>query len=243
MQVLEDRIKYLEKRVGFLNKVIVLTCILLVSFVFFRAFELELGTQASAQGGFVIEASKVPALIEAQSFVLKDRDGNIRGMWSADDASTTLASAYKGQLPAVVIKVDKKDAFVSVNGSDNNKAVLGIDEQTGESYLDVSSKKMARIGMVGDDVLLETLGNLSDIVIAETSGSYVNIASTQNLSKISFVDSADNENILLEHIGGESILKLISPIVNGMQIIKALPGELQSLNKSGTTRQIKVKQK
>ena len=121
MKKTEDRIHRLEQKVKGLT---IALCGLSVLFCFsvltgnMRVFN----TPHAA-------ARNVPESIEAQAFILKDKEGNIRGMWSAEDLTSTFAIAYKEKYPSIVMAVSEKAATVTVSDRLQNQVAIGVNDK------------------------------------------------------------------------------------------------------------------
>lgn len=117
----EERIAKLEGKVRGLSIVVVLLSTLF-------CYSVMSGNLTIAGKGV---AAKVvpPEAIEAQAFVLKDKNGNIRGMWSAEDLTSTFAIAYKEKYPSIVMSVSEKAATINVSDRLQNQVAIGVNDK------------------------------------------------------------------------------------------------------------------
>ncbi len=230
----------LEKKINKLSRITFILGVLLCVSFFCNFFSVDLNS-ASAGPGYVIAPPNVVPAIEAQSFILKDAQGNIRGMWSADEHSTTFATSYRKKQPFISMNVNEDEAVLAISDDKNNQILLSSSDLNGqmltmgninspshnvllgyngdEVNFELLSIGASRIGMAGHDVLIEALGNKSDIVLAERRGNYINLSSSVAGSKMMFVDAADFENVKIESVNGESFVSLISPATKSKKII------------------------
>lgn len=119
--------KSLEKRIEILEgKVKVLTCMVILFGLLFGLSLMVGPTSLATQAG---AAASAPKVVEAEAFILKDREGNIRGMWSAEDLTTTFAVAYKEQYPSIVLSVSEKAATMNIRDRLQNQVAIGVNDQ------------------------------------------------------------------------------------------------------------------
>ncbi len=238
---IEKSISTLELKVKKLSYAVIGLSVMLCISIFSNLFELDVA-DASAQG-YIITPPNVPMAVEAQSFILKDAQGNIRGMWSAEDKNTTFATSFKGNKPFISLQADDDKATLTMGDKKNNQIFLTSSTQNGQSLtmgninnashnvllshvndeanFELISAKTSRIGLSARNILIEALGGTSDVVIAEKNGNYINLNSSNLGSKISFIDPYDYENLKLEYKNGESELTLVSPGLKSKKIINA----------------------
>ena len=114
MQDLELRVQTLEQKCRTLKRYVVgLTCCAVLAALSGAA---SLNRSANAAGEEEIDPKDIgiPAVVEAQVFMLKDSSGNIRGIWNADDTTTSFAMMHKGKFPIIAMAVDNKNASMSL---------------------------------------------------------------------------------------------------------------------------------
>ncbi len=242
MQNIQQAISTLEHKVKKMTIAIIILASALSISIFSRFFDVGLSS-AQAQSGYAIAHPNIPVAIEAQSFVLKDKLGNIRGMWSADDNSTTFATSYNKEQSFISMNVNKDDATLTISDERNNQIFLTSSNTKGQSLtmgnihnpshnvllgynndetnFELMSRNFSRIGLSGKDVLIEALGQTTDFVIADHTGNYINLNASNKGHKLAFIDKQDYENVKIEHTNGESIITLISPASKARKVIKA----------------------
>ncbi len=266
MENLELRIEKLEKRYRTLTHCLAV----LMCFIAYAGFSGALtmnrlakaqtaggapGTPAAAPADGAEEGAggvqlKIPTVVEAQVFVLKDSEGRIRGVWNADDQTTSFAMMHKEKYPIAAISVDRKNASFSLTDVYKGKINLGLvnsvrsisltdDTNDNNIYLGLSGNGEASFDMVstGDSSIvidgsksrIDMTGDKTTIAMSETVGSTIAVQAQPSSSVVSFIDLQGKETMKLSTIDGKTKLDMISPTTKEEKSITTAPEEVAAV--------------
>lgn len=232
MQDLELRVQTLEKKCRALKQYVVgLTCCAVLAAM---SGAVSLNRSAKADAGDEINPKDIgiPAVVEAQVFMLKDSAGNIRGIWNADDATTSFAMMHKGKFPIIAMAVDNKNASMSLTdvykgkiniGLSNSIRSMSVTDDTGKNniYLGLTGTGEASIDMVstGDSSVvidgktssIDMTGDRAVLAMTETVGSTAALQAQPGSSALTFMDHANTKTLDITTIDGKTTVYMNSP--------------------------------
>lgn len=232
MQDLELRVQTLEQKCRTLKRYVVgLTCCAVLAALSGAA---SLNRSANAAGEEEIDPKDIgiPAVVEAQVFMLKDSSGNIRGIWNADDTTTSFAMMHKGKFPIIAMAVDNKNASMSLTdvykgkiniGLNNSIRSMSVTDDTGKNniYMGLTGTGEASIDMVstGDSSLIidgktssiDMTGDRAVLAMTETVGSTAALQAQPGSSMLTFMDHANTKTLDITTIDGRTSLYMNSP--------------------------------
>lgn len=262
MENLELRIEKLEKKYRTLTHCLAA----LMCFVAYAGFSgaLTMNRLAKAQtaGGAPAAAPadgaqegdgvqlKIPTVVEAQVFVLKDSEGRIRGVWNADDQTTSFAMMHKEKYPIAAISVDRKNASFSLtdvykgkinlslvnsvrsvsvtDDTNDNNIYLGL-SGNGEASFDMVSTGDSSIVIDGSKSRIDMTGDKTTIAMSETVGSTIAVQAQPSSSVVSFIDLQGKETLKLSTVDGKTKLDMISPTTKEEKSITTTPEEVAAV--------------
>lgn len=232
MQDLELRVQTLEKKCRALKQYVVgLTCCAVLAAM---SGAVSLNRSAKADAGDEINPKDIgiPAVVEAQVFMLKDAAGNIRGIWNADDATTSFAMMHKGKFPIIAMAVDNKNASMALTdvykgkiniGLSNSIRSMSVTDDTGQNniYLGLTGTGEASIDMVstGDSSVvidgktssIDMTGDRAVLAMTETVGSTAALQAQPGSSALTFMDHANTKTLDITTIDGKTTVYMNSP--------------------------------
>ena len=232
MQDLELRVQTLEKKCRALKQYVVgLTCCAVLAAM---SGAVSLNRSAKADAGDEINPKDIgiPAVVEAQVFMLKDAAGNIRGIWNADDATTSFAMMHKGKFPIIAMAVDNKNASMALTdvykgkiniGLSNSIRSMSVTDDTGKNniYLGLTGTGEASIDMVstGDSSVvidgktssIDMTGDRAVLAMTETVGSTAALQAQPGSSALTFMDHANTKTLDITTIDGKTTVYMNSP--------------------------------
>ena len=242
MENLETRVQHLEKKCRFLTRSVAA----LVCFAAYASFSggLTINRPATAQASpedqlkAAVQAfskegeAKIPAVVEAQVFVLKDDEGQIRGVWSADNQTTSFAMMHKGKFPVAAMSVDEKNASLSLtdvyqgkinmslvnsvrsisvtDDTRNNNIYLGL-TGNGTASVDVVSSGTAELSIDGTKSTIDMTGDKTTLAMTETVGGTVALQAQPAAAVLSYIDHQGKSTMKLSTIDGRTALQMESP--------------------------------
>lgn len=232
MQDLELRVQTLEQKCRTLKRYVVgLTCCAVLAALSGAA---SLNRSANAAGEEEIDPKDIgiPAVVEAQVFMLKDSSGNIRGIWNADDTTTSFAMMHKGKFPIIAMAVDNKNASMSLTdvykgkiniGLNNSIRSMSVTDDTGKNniYMGLTGTGEASIDMVstgdlsfiidGKTSSIDMTGDRAVLAMTETVGSTAALQAQPGSSMLTFMDHANTKTLDITTIDGRTSLYMNSP--------------------------------
>lgn len=232
MQDLELRVQTLEQKCRTLKRYVVgLTCCAVLAALSGAA---SLNRSANAAGEEEIDPKDIgiPAVVEAQVFMLKDSAGNIRGIWNADDTTTSFAMMHKGKFPIIAMAVDNKNASMSLTdvykgkiniGLNNSIRSMSVTDDTGKNniYMGLTGTGEASIDMVstgdssfiidGKTSSIDMTGDRAVLAMTETVGSTAALQAQPGSSTLTFMDHANTKTLDITTIDGRTSLYMNSP--------------------------------
>lgn len=232
MQDLELRVQTLEKKCRALKQYVVgLTCCAVLAAM---SGAVSLNRSANAADGDNIDPKDIgiPAVVEAQVFMLKDSAGNIRGIWNADDSTTSFAMMHKGKFPIIAMAVDNKNASMSLTdvykgkiniGLSNSIRSMSVTDDTGKNniYMGLSGTGEASIDMVstGDSSVvidgktssIDMTGDRAVLAMTETVGSTAALQAQPGSSTLTFLDHANTKTLDISTVDGKTTVYMNSP--------------------------------
>lgn len=232
MQDLELRVQTLEKKCRALKQYVVgLTCCAVLAAM---SGAVSLNRSAKADAGDEINPKDIgiPAVVEAQVFMLKDAAGKIRGIWNADDATTSFAMMHKGKFPIIAMAVDNKNASMALTdvykgkiniGLSNSIRSMSVTDDTGKNniYLGLTGTGEASIDMVstGDSSVvidgktssIDMTGDRAVLAMTETVGSTAALQAQPGSSSLMFMDHANTKTLDISTIDGKTTVYMNSP--------------------------------
>lgn len=259
MENLESRVQHLEKKCRILTRsVAALAC-----FAAYAAFSggLTMNKNATAQSaqdaqlsaalkaysaGKEGEPQKIPTVVEAQVFVLKDSSGQIRGVWNADEQTTSFAMMHKGKFPVAAMSVDDKNASLSLTdvyqGKINMSLVNSVrsisvtdDTRRNNIYLGLTGNGSAAIDMVssgdsefsidGAKSTIDLTGDKTTLAMTETVGGTVALQAQPAAAVLSYIDYQGKSTMKLSTVDGRTALQMESPATRDKKDITTAPDE------------------
>ena len=232
MQDLELRVQILEKKCRALKQYVVgLTCCAVLAATS-GAVSLNRSAKADDADNINPKDIGIPAVVEAQVFMLKDSAGNIRGIWNADDATTSFAMMHKGKFPLIAMAVDNKNASMSLTdvykgkiniGLSNSIRSMSVTDDTGKNniYLGLTGTGEASIDMVstGDSSVvidgktssIDMTGDRAVLAMTETVGSTAALQAQPGSSALTFMDHANTKTLDITTVDGKTTVYMNSP--------------------------------
>ncbi|MBO4520497.1 MAG: hypothetical protein J5787_04760 [Alphaproteobacteria bacterium] len=251
MENLELRIQKLEKKYNTLKySVLFLMC--------FAAYAGMSGTtklSVSAHAQQRSEASKekaaagVPLVVEAEVFLLKDAAGKIRGVWSADDTTTSFAMMHKDKYPIIAMAVDRKNASMSLTDVYSGKISIGLNDSirsvaimddtkknniylgltgAGEAAFDMISTGNSAFVIDGSTASIDMSGDTSILALTETVGGTVALKAQPSSSALTFLDHQNKQTASFSTIDGKTQIYMNSPSTKEEKTIGTMPDNLLS---------------
>ena len=177
-------------------------------------------------------AKKDPKVVEGEVFILKDSQGNIRGVWSADDETTSFAMTYKENHPIIGMAVDQSNATVSLTDARQGKISLSLADSirsisitdeteknnvymgltgSGDASFDMVSTKSASMVIDGSTSRIDLTGDKAIVALAETVGNTVALQAAPSIAALTYVDFRNNPTLKLSTIDGRTELEMSSP--------------------------------
>lgn len=248
MENLELRIQKLERK----YRILKYSVLFLMSFTVYAGLSgtASIGSFAAAQQKTAASAEKeaagVPVVVEAEVFLLKDVEGNIRGVWSVDGETTSFAMKNKEKYPIIAMAVDNKNASMSLTDSHAAKISIGLNDSirsiaimddtrknniylgltgTGEAAFDMISKGNAAMVIDGATASLDMSGDTSVLALTETVGGMVALKAQPSSSMLTFMDYQNKATTTLSTIDGKSQLYMNSPSLKEEKTIDTMPEE------------------
>lgn len=178
------------------------------------------------------DAAGVPAVVEAEVFLLKDSAGNIRGIWSADDNTTSFAMMHKEKNPIIAMAVDYKNASMSLTDVYGGKISVGLNDAirslaitdetkknniylgltgSGAAAFDLISTNNAAVVIDGMNSSLDMSGDSSILALTETVGGTVALKAQPSSSVLTFFDYQNTPTATLSTVDGKTQLYMHSP--------------------------------
>ena len=251
MENLELRIQKLEKKYNTLKYLVTgLMCFA----VYTGLTGIKTNTAAFAQQkGAEIdkEEAGVPIVVEAEVFLLKDSAGNIRGVWTADNDTTSFAMMHKNKYPIIAMAVDRKNATFSLTDVYSGKISLGLTDSirsiavmddtkknniylgltgSGEAAFDMISTGNSAMVIDGSTSSLDMSGDTAILALTETVGSAVALKAQPSSSALTFLDYQNKPTVDLTTIDGKTQLKLNSPATKDEKVIVTTAEEILNFN-------------
>lgn len=261
MQDLELRVQTLEKKCRALKQYVVgLTCCAVLAAM---SGAVSLNRSAKADAGDEINPKDIgiPAVVEAQVFMLKDAAGNIRGIWNADDATTSFAMMHKGKFPIIAMAVDNKNASMSLTdvykgkiniGLSNSIRSMSVTDDTGKNniYLGLTGTGEASIDMVstGDSSVvidgktssIDMTGDRAVLAMTETVGSTAALQAQPGSSALTFMDHANTKTLDITTIDGKTTVYMNSPatkenktLTTAVEVLNVSPAAQKNEDQNG----------
>ena len=235
MENLELRIQKLEKKYRALKYSVVF----LMCFVAYAGLNGTTGVNLSAFAQQNPDADAraeagIPTVVEAEVFLLKDNRGNIRGVWTADDTTTSFAMMHQEKYPIIAMAVDRKNASLSLTDVYGGKISVGLndsirsvaitdDTKKNNIYLGLTGSGAASFDMVstgtsavvidGESSTFDMSGDSSVLALTETVGSAVALKAQPSSSMLTFLDYQNKPTSTLSTVDGKTQLYMSSPAV------------------------------
>ncbi|MBR4126393.1 MAG: hypothetical protein IKR09_02305 [Alphaproteobacteria bacterium] len=178
------------------------------------------------------EAAGVPTVVEAEVFLLKDSAGTIRGIWSADDNTTSFAMMHKDKNPIIAMAVDHKNASLSLTDVYGGKISVGLNDAirslaitdetkknniylgltgSGAAAFDLISTNNAAVVIDGLTSSIDMSGDTSILALSETVGGTVALKAQPSSSVLTFFDYQNTPTATLSTVDGKTQLYMNSP--------------------------------
>ncbi|MGN1079871.1 MAG: hypothetical protein ACI4TE_06835 [Alphaproteobacteria bacterium] len=260
MENLEVRIQKLEKKYRTLKYLVTgLMCFaaytgLTGTTMNSSAFAQQKKGQAAKQGEEIDKKDAgIPVVVEAEVFLLKDSAGNIRGVWTADNDTTSFAMMHKDKYPIAAMAVDRKNATLSLTDVYAGKISLGLTDSirsisimddtkknniylgltgSGEAAFDMVSTGNSAMVIDGATSSLDMSGDTAILALTETVGSAVALKAQPSSSALTFLDYQNKSTVDLTTIDGKTQLKLSSPASKDEKTIVTTPEEILNFNEA-----------
>ena len=255
MENLELRIQKLEKKYRTL-KYLVTGLICFSAYTGLTGSTMDRSAFAQQQGGRQQEIKKedagIPVVVEAEVFLLKDSAGNIRGVWTADNDTTSFAMMHKDKYPIAAMAVDSKNATLSLTDVYSGKISIGLTDSirsiaimddtkknniylgltgSGEAAFDMVSTGNSAVVIDGATSSLDMSGDTAILALTETVGSAVALKAQPSSSALTFLDYQNKTTLDLTTIDGKTQLKMNSPATKDEKTIVTTPEEVLNFNK------------
>lgn len=252
MENLELRIQKLEKKYRTLKYLVTgLMCFAAYTGLTGASMNLSAVAQQRNQGGINKKDAGIPVVVEAEAFLLKDTEGNIRGVWTADDATTSFAMMHQGKYPIAAIAVDRKNAVFSLTDAYAGKISVGLTDSirsiaimddtkknniylgltgSGEASLDLVSTGSSAVSIDGATSTFDMSGDTAILALTETVGSALALKAQPSASALTFMDYQSNATMDLTTIDGKTQLKMVSPATKEEKTIVTTPEEVLDFN-------------
>jgi len=256
MENLELRLQKLEKKYRTLKySVLFLMCFAVyvgingTARISVSAFAQQEPNSAAAEK----EAAGVPLVVEAEVFLLKDSSGKIRGVWSADDNTTSFAMMHKDKYPIIAMAVDRKNASMSLTDVYSGKISIGLNNSirsiaiaddtkknniylgltgTGEAAFDMISTGNSAFVIDGSTASIDMSGDTSILALTETVGGTVALKAQPSSSVLTFLDYQNKQTAGLSTVDGKTQLYLNSPATKEEKTIGTMPESMLSFSKT-----------
>lgn len=251
MENLELRIQQLEKKYRTLKYLVTgLTC-----FAVYTGLAGAPVNTSFAQSKKAEEINKtdagIPVVVEAEVFMLKDAAGNIRGIWTADNDTTSFAMMHKDKYPIAAIAVDRKNATLSLTDVYAGKISLGLTDSirsiaitddtkknniylgltgSGEASFDMVSTGSSSVTVDGSTSTLDLSGDTAIMALTETVGSAVALKAQPSASALTFLDYQNKSTVDLATVDGKTQLRMVSPATQDEKTIDTTAAEMLKLN-------------
>lgn len=260
MEDLELRIQKLEKKYRTLKYLVTgLMCFaaytgLTGATMNSSAFAQQRKGQTAKQGEEIDKKDAgIPVVVEAEVFLLKDSGGNIRGVWTADNDTTSFAMMHKDKYPIAAIAVDRKNATLSLTDVYAGKISVGLTDSirsiaitddtkknniylgltgSGEAAFDMVSTGNSAVVIDGATSSLDMSGDTAILALTETVGSAVALKAQPSSSALTFLDYQNKPTVDLTTIDGKTQLKMNSPATKDEKTIVTTPEEILNFNET-----------
>ena len=252
MENLELRIQKLEKKYRALKY----SVLFLMGFTAYAGLNGNIAINSSAHAQQAAEKiskdeAGVPSVVEAEVFLLKDSGGNIRGIWSADDDTTSFAMMHKEKNPIIAMAVDRKNASMSLTDVYEGKISVGLNDSvrsiaivddtkrnniyfglTGEgaASVDIVSTGNSAVVIDGATSTFDMSGDSAVLALTETVGSAVALKAQPSSSMLTFLDFQNKEMSTLSTIDGKTQLYMNSPTLKEEKTITTAPEDQLSFS-------------
>lgn len=232
MQDLELRVQDLEQKCRTLKRWIGgLTCCMVLA-AMSGAATLNRSANAATEKAVTPQELGLPSVVEAQVFMLKDSEGNIRGIWNADDTTTSFAMMHKGKFPIIAMAVDNKNASLGLTdvykgkiniGLNNSIRSIAVSDDTnknsvymgltgsGEASIDLVSSGDSSIAIDGKTASIDMTGDRTVVAMAETVGSTAALQAQPGSSTLTFLDHAGTKTLDVSTVDGKTSVFMHSP--------------------------------
>ena len=204
----------------------------------------------------------IPIVVEAEVFLLKDSEGNIRGVWTADDEATSFAMMHKDKYPIIAMAVDSQNASMSLTDVYSGKISLGLNNSirslaitddskknniylgltgTGEAAFDMISKGNSAMVIDGETASIDLSGDRSIVALSETVGGTVALKAQPSSAMLTFLDYQNKETANFSTIDGKTQIYMNSPTLKEEKTLDTMPAEEASFDKEENTSNAKPK--
>ena len=210
------------------------------------------------------EAAGVPVVVEAEVFLLKDSAGNIRGIWSADDNTTSFAMMHKEKNPIIAMAVDYKNASLSLTDAYGGKISVGLNDAirslaitdetkknniylgltgSGAAAFDLISTNNAAVVIDGLTSSIDMSGDTSILALTETVGGTVALKAQPSSSVLTFIDYQNTPTATLSTVDGKTQLYMNSPALKEERTLGSSVEETASDQSSSASVETKPESK
>lgn len=254
MENLELRIQKLEQK----YRVLKYSVVFLMCFAAYAGLsgKTTVGSSALAQQGpgqSIKEAAGIPTVVEAEVFLLKDSEGAIRGVWTADSDATSFAMMHKQKYPIIAMAVDRKNASMSLTDVYSGKISIGLNDSirsvaimddtkrnniylgltgTGAAAFDMVSTGNSAVTIDGATASLDMSGDTSILAMTETVGGTVALKAQPASSMLTFLDYQNEQTATLSTIDGKTQLYMHSPATKEEKTVSTMPEDVLSFSDS-----------
>lgn len=251
MENLELRIQQLEKKYRTLKYLVTgLTCFAVYTGLAGAPVNTSFAQQKKDEEINKTDAG-IPVVVEAEVFMLKDAAGNIRGIWTADNDTTSFAMMHKDKYPIAAMAVDRKNATLSLTDVYAGKISLGLTDSirsiaitddtkknniylgltgSGEASFDMVSTGSSSVTVDGSTSTLDLSGDTAIMALTETVGSAVALKAQPSASALTFLDYQNKSTVDLATVDGKTQLRMVSPATQDEKTIDTTAAEMLKLN-------------
>lgn len=251
MENLELRIQLLEKKYRTLKYLVAgLTCFAVYTGLAGAPVNTSFAQQKNDEEIKKADAG-IPVVVEAEVFMLKDAAGNIRGIWTADNDTTSFAMMHKDKYPIAAMAVDRKNATLSLTDVYAGKISLGLTDSirsiaitddtkknniylgltgSGEASFDMVSTGSSSVTVDGSTSTLDLSGDTAIMALTETVGSAVALKAQPSASALTFLDYQNKSTVDLTTVDGKTQLRMVSPATQDEKTIDTTAAEMLKLN-------------
>ncbi len=251
MENLELRIQQLEKKYRTLKYLVTgLTCFAVYTGLAGAPVNTSFAQQKKDEEISKADAG-IPVVVEAEVFMLKDSAGNIRGIWTADNDTTSFAMMHKDKYPIAAMAVDRKNATLSLTDVYAGKISLGLTDSirsiaitddtkknniylgltgSGEASFDMVSTGSSSVTVDGSTSTLDLSGDTAIMALTETVGSAVALKAQPSASALTFLDYQNKSTVDLTTVDGKTQLRMVSPATQDEKTIDTTAAEMLKLN-------------